>query len=132
MAVDVYLRIPTDPNYDPSQLEVEDRLENFIQYIEMILTTTKGEVFGDPKFGASLDQYLWNQNISTGVIATDLNNQIMLNCPDSCQDIPYSIEINFYKGNIYDTMVVDIIIDGKKVLGIAATPQNAALQNSFT
>lgn len=131
MAVDVYLRIPTDPNYDPDQIEVEDRLSNFIQYIEMVLTTTKGEVFGDPNFGANLDSYLWNSNISAGSIISDINRQIFDYCPDSCKDIPYTIDVSFYKGDIFDTMIVDITIDGEKVLGIAATPQNANLQNTY-
>jgi hypothetical protein len=131
MAVDIYLRIPTDPNYDPTQLEVDDRIANFVQYIEMILTTTKGEVFGAPDMGANLDAYLWNPAISPGVIKSDINNQIFQFAPDSCKDIPYEIDINFYNGDIFDTMLVDITIDGTKVLGIAATPQNNKLQNSF-
>jgi hypothetical protein len=131
MAVDIYLRTPEDPNFDFSQLEVEDSVANFVQYIEMLLTTSKGEVFGDPEFGCNLEAYLWNQTISTGSIMTEINREILLHCPESCGNIPYELEISFFKGDLYDTMIVDIIIDGRKVLGIAATPQNAKLENSF-
>jgi len=131
MALDVYLRIPSDPNYDPDQIEVEDRVQNFVQYIEMLLTTSKGEVFGDPEFGCNLEAYVWNQTISTGSIMSELNREILIHCPESSKDIPFKIDISFFKGDLYDTMIVDIEIDGTKVLGIAATPQNSSLQNSF-
>jgi hypothetical protein len=131
MAVDIYLRIPTDPKFDPDQLEVEDDLENFVQYIEMLLTTNKGEVFGEPDFGANLDSYLWNTNVSVGSIKSDLNKLILKYLPDGCSKIPFAIDIGFIKGQLYDTMLVDIEIDGTKVIGIAATPQNPSLQNNF-
>lgn len=130
MAVDIYLRIPTDPNYDPEQIEVDDRISNFVQYIEMILTTNKGEVFGEPDLGANLESYLWNTNISASVIKSELNRQIFQYAPNSCKDIPFSIEVNFFKGDITDSMLIDIIIEGEKVLGIAATPQNQRLRNN--
>jgi hypothetical protein len=131
MAVDIYLRIPEDPNFDYSQLVVEDGVANFVQYIEMLLTTSKGEVFGDPEFGCNLEAYVWNQTISTGSIMTEINREILLHAPESCGNIPFEIEISFHKGDIFDTMIVDIIIDSRKVLGIAATPQNAKLENTF-
>ena len=124
MPVDVYLRIPTDPYYDPTQFEVDDRLFNFVQYIEMILTTSKTEVFGAPGMGVNLEAFLWNPNITASTIKSEINNQIFAYCPTSSQDIPFDIEVSFIKGDITDSILVDIVIDGEKVLGIAATPRD--------
>lgn len=124
MALDIYLKIPTDPNYSSGEIEVEDNLFNFVQYIEMILTTEKGEVFGEPNLGANLEAYLWNPNITSSVIKSEIISQILEFCPSSVNQIPYDIDVNFIKGEITDTILVDIEIDGTKVLGIAATPIN--------
>lgn len=122
MALDIYLKIPGDPNYDPNEFEVNDDLFNFVQAIEMILTTTKGDVFGEPELGANLEAYLWNPNISPSTIKSEINTQIFKYCPIYCNTISYDIDINFMEGDIVDYMLVDIIIDGQRVLGIVSTP----------
>jgi len=124
MPLDIYLKIPTDPNYDETQIEVNDDLFNFVQLVEMILTTEKGEVFGAPDLGASLESYLWNPNITASTIKSEINRQIFEYAQFTSTSIPYSIDVNFMKGAITDTILVDLLVDGSKVLGIAATPPN--------
>jgi hypothetical protein len=122
MPLDVYLKIPEDPNYDPTQIEIEDDLFNFVQYIEMILTTNRGEVFGAPELGANLEAYLWNQHITAGTIKSEINRQIFQLCPNLSARIAFDVEVQFFKGDITDSILVDIIIEGEKVLGIVSTP----------
>ena len=122
MPLDVYLKIPEDPNYDPTQIEVEDDLFNFVQYIEMILTTNRGDVFGAPEMGANLEAYLWNQQVSAGTIKSEITKQIFLFCQDMASRIPFDIEVTFFKGDITDSILVDIVINGETVLGIVSTP----------
>jgi hypothetical protein len=121
MPVDLYLRIPTDPNYDEDEIEVDVDIQNFLQQIEMILTTSKGDVLCDPEFGANLEEYVWS-NASSGEIASDINQQISLYCSDLAFNIPYKVDVNFVQGEIYDTIVVDISLDGTKLLGVVVTP----------
>lgn len=90
----------------------------------MILTTQKGEVFGSPNLGASLESYLWNPNISASIIKREIIEQIKEFCPRSSSTIPFDIDVNFVKGEITDSILVDIEIDGTKVLGISAIPTN--------
>lgn len=129
MGLDIYLRIPSDPYYDNSQLEIDDDIYNFVQGIEMILTTNKGEIFGSPDLGANLEAYLWNEHVSASTIKSEINRQIFEFCPNGANKIPYSIDVNFMKGGITDSIIVDIIIDDQKVLGIAATPTNKNQSN---
>lgn len=123
MAVDIYLKIPNDPNYLSGEIEVEDDLFNFVQYIEMILTTNKGEIFGAPSLGANLEAYLWNPNITKATIKNEIMLQIYDYCDELCSRITFDIDVNFIKGQLTDSIIVDIEIDGKQVLGIVASPK---------
>jgi hypothetical protein len=120
MPVDLYLRIPTDPNYDEMEIESDVDLENFLQAIEMILTTRRGDVLGDPQFGANLEDYVWS-NYSSSQIQSELNQQIALYCADFAYKIPYKVDVSFIQGDITDTILVDISLDGTKVLGVAVS-----------
>ena len=122
MALDIYLRLPQDPNYNANFLEVEDGISNFVQMIEMMLTTVPGEVLGEPELGCNLEGYLWNPYITVGTIKNDIMSQIRRFCNYSQLSIPFNVNVNFIKGNISDSILVDIEIDGRSVLGIAASP----------
>jgi hypothetical protein len=117
MAIDIYLRIPTDPNYDPNQIEVDEDFFNFYQEIEHILTTQKRSVLGDPNFGADLESYVWSEASSSEVSAA-LNKEIADYCPEYIGKIDYNIDVTFFEGETFDYMLVDITLDGTKVLGI--------------
>jgi hypothetical protein len=122
MALDIYLRLPQDPNYNANFLEVEDDISNFVQMIEMCLTTIPGEVLGEPELGCNLEGYLWNPYITVGTIKNDIMSQVRRFCTNSQLGIPFNVNVNFIKGNISDSILVDIEIDGRSVLGIAASP----------
>ena len=122
MAIDVYLRLPSDPNYVSNFIEVEDEVSNFVQRIEMILTTIPGEVLGSPDFGINLESYLWNPYVTSGSIKNSIMSQIRTYCVYNQANIPFSIDVNFIKGDIVDGIVIDILIDGRKTLGISAIP----------
>ena len=122
MAIDIYLRIPTDPNYDPTQIDGDDQFQQFLQLIEMLLTTKKGEVLGNPELGCNLEQFLWNDQISSSTIKTEIMTQILSYGSDYGNRIQYDVDVNFVTGPISDSILVDIYIEDQKVLGIAATP----------
>jgi len=122
MALDIYLRLPQDPNYNSDFLEVEDDISNFVQMIEMCLTTVPGEVLGEPELGCNLEGYLWNPYITVGTIKNDIMSQVRRFCGYSQISIPFSVNVNFIKGSISDSILVDIEVDGRSVLGIAASP----------
>jgi hypothetical protein len=122
MALDIYLRLPQDPNYNANFLEVEDDISNFVQMIEMMLTTVPGEVLGEPELGCNLEGYLWNPYITVGTIKNDIMSQIRRFCNYSQLSIPFNVNVNFIKGDVSDSILVDIEIDGRSVLGIAASP----------
>jgi len=117
---DFYSILDENPIFDWSQLEVTDEIEAFIQNVELIMTSSKEDLLGEPVFGASLDRYLWSQIVGSGAIASDIKRQIAEFCGNP--SIDYEIDVSFIEGNIYDTMIVDLIIDGTKVAGYSLRP----------
>lgn len=122
MPIDFYLRIEGDPKFSNTELEVEDDVDNFIQQIEMLLTTRKGDVLGEPGLGVNLEDNLWNLRIGSNQIKSSILSQIETYCNEYTAYIPYDIDVNFIKGEIYDSILVDVIINSEKVLGIAVRP----------
>ena len=88
----------------------------------MLLTTKKGEVLGNPELGCNLEQFLWNDQISSSTIKTEIMTQILSYGSDYGNRIQYDVDVNFVTGPISDSILVDIYIEDQKVLGIAATP----------
>jgi phage baseplate assembly protein W len=73
---DFYMRTPDDPKYRANQVEIADDLEATIQGIRMTLFTNKGEVLGDPDFGVSLNNYLFEFSIDPFAVAREAADQI--------------------------------------------------------
>jgi len=123
MAIDLYFKMDTYPYYDADEIEINDRVELLLQELEMILTTPKGSVLGDPDFGVSLDSYIWTTSKGSSHIKQDVDYQINTYISnDTLKDIDLDIDVNFVKGEIWDTIYLDILIDGTKVAGYAVEP----------
>jgi hypothetical protein len=113
----------TYPYYDANEIEINDRVELLLQEVEMILTTPKGSVLGDPDFGLSLDSYIWSTSKGSSHIKQD--TEIQFNkyiSADTFRGISLEVDVNFIKGEIWDTIILDILIDGTKVAGYAVEP----------
>lgn len=121
MEIDIYFKLPSDPIYDVNGIEEESQLEIFIQQIDMILTTEKGSVLGDPDFGVSLDQYLWSYSGGSGSIKQEILQQISQYTYSEVQ-IDYDINVNFIAGELWDTILIDVVVDGEKVAGYMMAP----------
>jgi hypothetical protein len=123
MPVDIYFKSEDYPYYNPFEIEVIENVEIFLQQVEMILTTPKGTILGTPGLGIGLESYLWDLNISSSSIKQDILEQINEYISyETTIGIDYDIEVSFLKGEIWDTMIIDILIDGRKVSGYAITP----------
>jgi len=121
MPIDLYFKLPSDTVYDPFSIEEESALETFLQQVDMILTTTKGSVLGDPEFGLSLDQYLWSFSGGSSSVKQQIEQQI-LNYIYMENPISYEISVNFIAGEIFDTMLIDVLVDGEKIAGYLMAP----------
>jgi predicted acetyltransferase len=122
VGLDIYFKMPEDPAYNYQETEVEDDLLRFLQCVEMVLTTRRGDVLGEPSFGANLEDYLWSPRSSSEQVAQAVRSQVETYCYEFTGDIGYGIQVSFVEGEVADTMIVDITVDGTKVLGIGVRP----------
>ncbi len=70
------MRTPDDPKYRADQVEITDDLEATLQGIRMTLFTNRGEVLGDPDFGVSLNNYLFEFSVDPFSVAREAADQI--------------------------------------------------------
>lgn len=121
MAVDLYSKIETYPYYDDYSIEIMDDVEQFLQQVEILLTSPEECMLGNPGFGCSLDKFLWSTNVSSADIKQYIDKKItefvIMYTP-----IKYDIEVNFIKGEIIDSIIIDLLIDNKKVAGFQVNP----------
>ena len=73
---DFYISYRGNPNFREFELIEDDLLRVIVQKWEMILFTTKGEVFGEPNLGADLSYYLHETKLSAESVKESLNDQI--------------------------------------------------------
>lgn len=121
MSLDLYFKMPEDPSYDDSETEVEDELFQFLQAVEMVLTTRRGDILGEPTFGANLEDFLWNTRLTSAQVASAVRSQVESFCGEWTAKIPWDVQVSFVQQETTDSMIVDVTIDGTKVLGIGVT-----------
>jgi len=109
-ATDIYIRRPNKTNYSENNIEVNDKLEMFLQEIEMVLGTPPTTVLGKSTFGVGLQTYLHNFNVGESELKQAINQQITLNCALS-GEFRYSINVEFYKIGTSDSAIIDILVE---------------------
>ena len=116
MAVDIYIRGNGDPYYRDDIIELNDELSMLMMQLEMVLFTNNFEVYGEPALGVRLRDLIHSMNLNEGEIKTVLNSQIIKYVALS-DKFNIDIDVRFSRGELSDTAVVDIIVDGRKALG---------------
>lgn len=79
---DIYIRPEDQQNYQPDKLETSSDKEMILQNIEIVLFTNKGEIYGDPNFGADLKRKLWQTRASVRSIEADIKYQLNTYVPE--------------------------------------------------
>ena len=104
---DFYLGYPGHPRFRDKELIEDDVIAVIVQKWEMILFTNKGEVFGDPEFGADLPKLLFETKVSATNVENDIRDQISTYIPE-IRSIPYKLSVSFYQDpeNYQDVMEV--------------------------
>ena len=117
MLKEIYTRNQDDPHYSAGTYEVEDSLENLLGQIRMLLFTKPGEIINRLGFGIDLESMIFSTNLSNAVIQQRVYDSIAQSCPDA---LAYEVKVNveFYRGTARDICVIDIFIDGSKLLGV--------------
>jgi hypothetical protein len=93
--LDFYILYPGHPRYESSELIEDDLIRIIVQKYEVIIFTIKGDVLGDPNFGASLDFYLHQTLLSKEAIEEDIKSQISTYIPE-ISGTNYTLRVEFF------------------------------------
>ncbi len=114
MLRDIYSIPNVESRYKPNVMEINNELDSIIQQVDCLLFTKKGEVLMMPDFGCDLHKYFfdttWNSGAIKNMVETLIKKYIYL---DGRYKV--DIEIDFVKWEQNVAMIVDLIINGKKM-----------------
>lgn len=94
--IDFYIGYPGHPRFKTPDIIEDDVIRVIIQKYEMILFTNKGDLLGDPNFGASLEELLHETRLSAEVIEGDIKAQIA-DYVQEVDNIDYSLKVEFFE-----------------------------------
>jgi hypothetical protein len=114
--IDFYIGYPGHPSYRTSEMIEDDVVRVIVQKYEVIVFTNKGDLLGDPNFGADLVALLHETRISAEAVEADIENQILTYIPEIA-DVEYAVDVEFFEDpdNYQEVMVVDFQIAGYQV-----------------
>lgn len=115
--MELYIKYPTDPNYDETQVQTNSEIEMLITQLHTILFTNKREVMGSPSFGCSLEELVYDFGLNEHDLRSRITDQINYYCPLATK---YNLEINisFMKGEVRDIALIDITINSKYAIKV--------------
>lgn len=93
---DFYIGYRGHPRYESSKYIEDDVIRVIVQKYEMVLFTNKGELLGNPDFGADLTLLLHETRLSTESIEAEIRDQIDTYIPE-LSNIPYVLQVEIYE-----------------------------------
>jgi hypothetical protein len=115
---EIYIRKPNiKSRYSKDNIETSDMLEQFLQQIEMTLSTPTTSVLGVPSYGVALSYYLWTFNTNEADLRNSIETQIARYC-SLAGEFSYTIDIEYFKTDSGDTAVIDITVEDDNLVRI--------------
>ena len=114
--IDLYICYPGHPMFKLAELIEDDVIRVIIQKYEMIIFTNKGEVLGEPNFGADLTLLLHETRLSAESIEGDIRAQIVDYIPEIDQ-VGYELSVEFFDDpeRYQEYMVINFTISDYQV-----------------
>ena len=114
--IDFYICYPGHPMFKLAELIEDDVIRVIIQKYEMIIFTNKGEVLGEPNFGADLTLLLHETRLSAESIEGDIRAQIVDYIPEIDQ-VGYELSVEFFDDpeRYQEYMVINFTISDYQV-----------------
>jgi len=110
--MELYIRTLDDPNFDPKKLQSQTEIAQLLTQIETILFTSRGDVLGDPSFGANLEDLLYEFNLNEETIQASIERQLAHYCP-LAQKYNTQVVAKFWKEGLTVIATVDVVINNQ-------------------
>ena len=88
-----------------------------LQDIYILLSTPKGSIPFEYDFGVDLEKYVHELNADKNEIRSHILGQIALYCKVSTDNV-IDIDVYFFKDDIRDICLIDILVNNQKVFGL--------------
>jgi hypothetical protein len=119
MLKELYIINQLEPGYEPNKIDERDSVKTLLQKIKMILFTRKGDILGDPNFGLSLEDLLFEFGFSANELKRKFDEQVAAYVTEAGY-FDLKIEVNFVPGTVRDLAYIDIYVNGSKAFGLVA------------
>jgi hypothetical protein len=119
MIKELYIINQLETGFEPAKIDEQDSLKVLLQKIKMIMFTRKGEILGDPNFGLSLEDLLFEFGFSASELRKTFDQQIASYVTEA-NDFELRLDINFVPGTVRDLAYIDIYVNGTKSFGVVA------------
>jgi phage baseplate assembly protein W len=108
---DFYIQYEGIPKYNSADLVEDDLIRVIIQKYQLILFTIKGEILGDPDFGANLDELLFETTVSEAFVRDIIQDQLQTYVPE-IMGTSFDIKVVFVQDpeNYQDMMFINLTI----------------------
>jgi len=116
---DAYIGYAGHPRFTINKIIVDDIIRVIVQKYEMIIFTNKGELLGDPDFGADLPKLLFQTKISAQAVKTLITRQIDAYITE-LNGTNYGLEVSFEQDpeNYQDVMIINFTLADYEVNAI--------------
>lgn len=104
---DFYIKGLDDPLFDENKIENVTFVDTVIAKLYMVLLTNKGDVYGNPDFGADIPKYLWKTKYPASTIKTNIEKQIDMYISELSRD-DYTVNVYIMPGQTQDIGIVKI------------------------
>jgi hypothetical protein len=115
--MEFYIRDVGDPNFDQNKLEAGSEIAQLLTQIETLLFTRKGDVMGEPNFGANLDDLVYALRYNDRMIASTIEDQLETFVPLS-RKYNTRVNVDFTEEVDRHLLFVNIDIDSKYQVGV--------------
>ena len=94
--IDFYIGYPGHPRFTDKEIIEDDVIRVIVQKYEMVIFTNKGDLLGDPNFGADLPALLHETRLSAVAIEGDIRAQIS-DYIEEIDGIEYGLTVEFFE-----------------------------------
>jgi hypothetical protein len=114
--IDFYIGYPGHPKFRSAEIIEDEAVRVIIQKYEMIIFTNKGELLGDPNFGANLTALLHETRLSAESVEAEIRAQIS-DYISELDTLEYGLVVEFFMDpeRYQEYMVINFSINGFEV-----------------
>lgn len=115
--IDFYIGYPGHPRFRNAEIIEDEVVRVIIQKYEMILFTNKGDLLGDPNFGANLTALLHETRVSSETVEAEIRAQIS-DYISELDTIEYELRVEFFADpeRYQEYMVINFTVSGYDIV----------------